>query len=68
MSPMMSFADFMTYLAKESDFGFAAFPNVVLIALAAIVLGLLVRRTWLSYFGVFLIFFYYFLDRMEGFV
>jgi len=64
----MSFADFMAYLAKEADFGFAAFPYLVLVALAAIVLGLMVRRTWLSYFGVFLIFFYYLLDWMEGFV
>ena len=51
-------------LKKTVDLGFIELPVYVLIFLVLILLGLGLRRSWLSLSGVFLIFAYYILTAL----
>jgi hypothetical protein len=59
----MDIAGFTAYLVGDFDLGFAVLPNMIVAAIAAIVIGSLIRQSWLSYSGVFAIFAYYLVAR-----
>ncbi len=56
-------AGFTAYLVSDFDLGFAVLPNIIVAAIAAIVIGSLIRQSWLSYSGVFTVFAYYLVTR-----
>lgn len=64
----MNIAGFMAYLVGDFDLGFAVLPNIVVIAIVSIVIGSLIRQSWLSYSGVFLIFAYYLVSQFAAMI
>jgi len=58
----------MAYLVGDFDLGFAVLPNIVVIAIVSIVIGSLIRQSWLSYSGVFLIFAYYLVSQFAAMI
>lgn len=48
-------------LLEDIDLGFIAVPMIVLLSAIIIIFGVGLRKSWLSFSGVFVIFSYYFL-------